>query len=160
MLIFSPISFDVIYYGIHMPLRRVGGKESSAFHSNRFENTPEVVGWSLCPPLPQALPSYKAEGISGVRESSRKRSPFPDANLGWPCTQSTQRGCGVFSLWFLQCHPGMALGTLLWMSPLGQGLEQRDPEGPASLSWAGVLSTSFHYLGTWDSAWKSKCYFI
>ena len=28
----------------------------------------------------------------------------------------------------------VALGTLLWVSLLGQGLQQRDPEGPASLS--------------------------
>ena len=33
----------------------------------------------------------------------------------------------------------VSLGTLLWVSLLGQGLERRDPEGPASLSHAVVL---------------------
>ena len=49
------------------------------------------------------------------------------------------RGCGVFSLGISQSRLDMALGTLLWVSLLGQGLEQRDPEGPASLSCAAVL---------------------
>ena len=33
----------------------------------------------------------------------------------------------------------VALGTLLWVSLLRQALEQRDPEGPVSLSCAVVL---------------------
>ena len=36
----------------------------------------------------------------------------------------------------------VALGTLLWVSLLGQGLEQRDPEGPASLSCAAICESS------------------
>jgi len=49
------------------------------------------------------------------------------------------RGCGISSLGISQSHLDVALGTLLWVSLLGQGLEQRDPEGPASLSHDEVL---------------------
>jgi len=49
------------------------------------------------------------------------------------------RGCGISSLGISQSHLDVALGTLLWVSLLGQGLEQRDPEGPASLSCAVLL---------------------
>ena len=38
------------------------------------------------------------------------------------------RGCGVSSLGISQSLLDVALGTLLWVSLLGQGLEQRDPE--------------------------------
>jgi len=33
----------------------------------------------------------------------------------------------------------VALGTLLWVSLLGQGLEQRDPEGPANFNSFVIL---------------------
>jgi len=46
------------------------------------------------------------------------------------------RGCGVSSLGIFQSCLDVALGTLLWVSLLGQGLEHRDPEGPAGLSRA------------------------
>ena len=49
------------------------------------------------------------------------------------------RGCGVSSFRISQSHLDVALGTLLWVSLLGQRLEHRDPEGPASLSCAGLL---------------------
>ncbi len=42
--------------------------------------------------------------------------------------QAAQR-CG-FSLGISQSHLDVALGALLWVSLLGQELEQRDPEGP------------------------------
>ena len=48
------------------------------------------------------------------------------------------RGCGV-SFRISQSHLDVALSTLLWVSLLGQRLEHRDPEGPASLSCAGLL---------------------
>ena len=44
------------------------------------------------------------------------------------------RGCGVSSLGISQSLLDVTLGTLLWVSLLGQGLQQRDPESPASLS--------------------------
>lgn len=44
------------------------------------------------------------------------------------------RGCGISFLEVFQCHPGLALGTLLWASPLEQGLEQVDTEGPSNHS--------------------------
>ena len=49
------------------------------------------------------------------------------------------RGCGVSSLGISSSHLDVALGTLLWVSLLGQGLEQRDPEGPAHLSHPVIL---------------------
>ena len=36
----------------------------------------------------------------------------------------------------------VALGTLLWVSLPKQRLEQRDPEGPASLSCAAICESS------------------
>ena len=49
------------------------------------------------------------------------------------------RGCGVSSLGISQSCLDVALGTLLWVSPPKQRLEQRDPEGPASLSHTVVV---------------------
>ena len=49
------------------------------------------------------------------------------------------RGCGVFSLGISQSRLDVALGTLLWVSLLGQGLEQRDPEGPANFNSFVIL---------------------
>ena len=36
-------------------------------------------------------------------------------------------------------HMDVVLGTLLWVSLLGQGLEQRDPEGPANFNSFVIL---------------------
>ena len=52
------------------------------------------------------------------------------------------RGSGV-SLGICQSHLDKALGTLLWVSLLEQGLGQRDPEFPSNLSnsvfpWRGI----------------------
>ena len=47
------------------------------------------------------------------------------------------RGCGVSSLGISQSCLDVALGTLLWVFLLGQGLEQRDPEG--SIHTSAVL---------------------
>ena len=41
------------------------------------------------------------------------------------------RSCGVSSLGIFQCLLDMALGTLLWVSQLEQGLGQKDPEHPS-----------------------------
>ena len=49
------------------------------------------------------------------------------------------RGCGVFSLELSRSRLAMDLGTLLWMVLLEQGLGHRDTEGPACLSYPGVL---------------------
>lgn len=44
--------------------------------------------------------------------------------------QAAQRGCGVSSLEISKSCLDMSLGTLLWVSLRGQGLDQVEPEVP------------------------------
>ena len=49
------------------------------------------------------------------------------------------RGCRASFLEIFQSRLDVALGTLLWVSLLEQGLGLMDPEVPASLIHAGIL---------------------
>jgi len=55
------------------------------------------------------------------------------------------RGCGVSSLGISSSCLDVALGTLLWVALLEQGLGLRDPEGPVSLIHPMTSMTLWNY---------------
>ena len=79
-----------------------------------------------------------AEEQAGGNEASvpshASAQPRNTARLTQPGLQVANRGCGVSFLETFQCCRGMALGTLLWVSLLEQGLEQMDTGDPSNHS--------------------------